>query len=88
MKKLIFLIAVLIWIDSLPAQFQNVTMSPFIKCGTDVSQLNSSYDFPLFPCDNDTLKVLVVFCNFPANGGGSFDWENSVVLQYWPGTQA
>lgn len=51
-------------------------------------ELNNSNPPPLYPyfqTDNDTLKVLVVFCNFPFPDG-NFDIPNTVYLQHWPGS--
>lgn len=41
---------------------------------------------PFFPLTNDTLRALVVFCNFPSTSG-NYDPGGSL-LQYWPGTLA
>ncbi|MBS1551402.1 MAG: T9SS type A sorting domain-containing protein [Bacteroidetes bacterium] len=55
---------------------------------TSIGQCDSSYSLPFFPIDEDTLRALVVFCNFAADSGGSFDISGSSLLQYWPGSQA
>ncbi len=44
--------------------------------------------FPFFQMDNDTLKVLVVFCNFPADSGGNFDIPGTIYMQHWPGASS
>ena len=57
-------------------------------CGTQVisgTQNDAPNIYPYFPVENDTLKILVVFCNFP-NG----NWDPpppAVITQQWPGSQ-
>jgi M6 family metalloprotease-like protein len=49
------------------------------------------YTFPFFPMDNDTMRALVVFCNYPAPSG-SFDAKDLnpdyVLTDFWPGSKA
>jgi hypothetical protein len=55
----------------------------FYNCGTNYD-LIPNY-FPYFPVEDDTLKVLVVFCNFPDE-----NWDPpppAVITQQWPGSQ-
>lgn len=54
-------------------------------CGYDAGSGANPYPYPYFPVNYDTLKVLVIFCNFPDG-----DWDPdppSVATQYWPGNK-
>ncbi len=64
------------------SQFYNNMNCPNLVCG--MGSGSSSYNYPYFPMNNDTLKALVVFCNFPYPSG-NFDITNTCLLQYWPG---
>lgn len=63
----------------------NISNAPNLSCGMDNSY--SGYSYPFFPMQNDTLRALVVFCNFPSPSG-NYDISGSSLLQYWPGTSA
>jgi len=87
MKKVNLLFAIItifslfIGIDFTLSQIDNNCAFPDIVCG--MGSTGTSYGWPYFPMSNDTLKVLVVFCNFPSPSG-NFD-INDCLLQYWPG---
>jgi hypothetical protein len=68
-----------------PITAQNINY-PIFECGMDDSAA-SGYSFPYFPIQNDTLRALVIFCNFPSPSG-DYDVANSSILQYWPGSQS
>jgi M6 family metalloprotease-like protein len=53
-------------------------------CGVDNE---SGISEPYFPHNGDTLKVLVVFCNFPSPSG-NFEIPGSSICDYWPASQA
>lgn len=61
---------------SQPAAY--ISNAPNLFCGMDNS---SSIQFPYFPHNGDTLKALVVFCNFP---DGNFEITGSSICDYWP----
>ena len=82
MKNFItILILIFFCISSAAAQF--IKHSDFNSCGTENDLIPNQ--FPYFPVTDDTLKILVVFCNFP-NG----NWDPpppAVITQQWPGSQ-
>ncbi len=66
---------------------QDSIFHPHISCGMEgIEAQSGSSQWPFFPMDNDELKVLVVFCNFPSPSG---DWDLSgkCLLQHWPGNE-
>ena len=83
---LLFLVVVVTFTAPPPIQAQVINY-PNLVCGMDDPNQSGSYTFPHFPIANDTLKALVIFCNFPSTSG-DFDIANSSLLQYWPGTQS
>jgi len=52
--------------------------APHLFCG---SENESTLSEPFFPHNGDTLKVLVVFCNFP---NGNYERPGSSICDYWP----
>lgn len=62
-----------------PTSYCGMTETVGAGCG-------AGYTLPFFPLTNDTLRALVVFCNFPSTSG-NYDPGGSL-LQYWPGTLA
>jgi M6 family metalloprotease-like protein len=61
---------------------------PFNGCGMDHVQASDlSYQFPFFPMEHDTLKALVVFCNYAdENFDPGLTSDSYVYLNYWPGS--
>ncbi len=60
---------------------------PNISCGMDDEIQSSSIVYPYFPMTQDTLRVLVVFCNF-GPPVGNFEIDGSSITQYWPASSA
>ncbi len=84
-KFVLLLLAINIFvINSVISQVDYNMAFPNLVCGMD--NQGSSYSYPFFPMNDDTLKALVVFCNFPYQSG-NYD-NGKCLLQYWPGTSA
>lgn len=60
---------------------------PNISCGMDDEIQTSSMVLPYFPMTQDTLRVLVVFCNF-GPPVGEYEVAGSSITQYWPASSA
>ncbi len=82
MKNFIaILILIFFYVSSVVAQFNK--QSDFYSCATGNDLIPNL--FPYFPVTDDTLRVLVVFCNFP---DGNWDPPPpAVITQQWPGSQ-
>lgn len=66
------------------SQIDNYVFSaaPHLYCGDVTVSGAMCSQFPFFPLQNDTLRALVVFVNYP---DGDYETPNgSVLQQFWP----
>jgi hypothetical protein len=81
----LFLIGILsFFYNSGFSQLDYLTL-PNHGCGMDFVQTVNSSQWPFFPMEDDTLKVLVIFCNYnDENYDPGYENPNYVYLKYWP----
>ncbi|MDQ3019768.1 MAG: T9SS type A sorting domain-containing protein [Bacteroidota bacterium] len=93
--KILFTFLIIVILTSF-GNSQNLSFeypSSHIYCGTEETSSYpcDNYSLPFFPISNDTLRALVVFCNYPSPSG-NYDPKdinpNYVYMQYWPKNQA
>lgn len=80
----IFVFYILFFAVPCISQIENMINFQDNICANIEPNSRMCYNLPFLPMQNDTLRALVVFVNFPSPSGNYVTPNGSVLQNYWP----